>query len=275
MIVASGRTQTAEEYFETIRDFMAWGYSVAIMDWQGQGGSYRIGDDRSRQHSNGFQDDIDDFALFLDKLNAVDEFQKLPRVLFAHSMGGNISLRYLADHPEAFKCGIIVAPMLGIKMHKFLDTIAGPVLKTVNALNMFEKHAPGQSEWSETIADIAMPFLSSDPERRVIQKYWYLKNPELQCGGVTFGWVKEAFNSIDILKSKDVRQNITTPLFIAVAEKDMVVCNTSTQEFAAKVPNATSKIYAGSQHVIQAEKDDIRKPFMADVKQYVEKHLSL
>lgn len=273
VVIAQGRTQTAEEYFEIIRDFLDRQFSVAIMDWQGHGGSYRLNNDNTRHHSNGFDEDVRDLGLFINKINAIDEFQKLPRILFAHSMGGHLSLHYIIQNPDIFTCAFMVAPMFGIKMNAFLNLISPPILTIAKIFGKMNKHAIGQRKWNEQTYDLTKPFVSSDKIRRNIQKYWFLKNPELQCSGVTYGWIDAAFKSCRLLKDKTALQSINTPLFFAVAEQDKVVSNTSIRHVARHIPNCEIETFKKAQHVIQAERDDIRDSLLHSFDLFVEKHL--
>lgn len=129
IVIAEGRTEAIEEYSETIRDWNEQGYACAIMDWQGQGLSYRYFNDNTRQHSEGFDRDVADFSLFIDLLKQQDAITSLPKILFGHSMGGNLGLRYLADHTGEFKCAVLSAPMLGLNPKRIIKYAANPILR--------------------------------------------------------------------------------------------------------------------------------------------------
>ena len=55
--ILSGRAEFIEKYYETIRNLLDRGLSVAIFDWRGQGGS-------ARQLKNPHKGHIDDFSLY-------------------------------------------------------------------------------------------------------------------------------------------------------------------------------------------------------------------
>ena len=269
VIIAEGRTECIEEYFETIRDFNAQGYACAIMDWQGQGRSYRYMDDNSRHHSIGFEYDISDFGQFLAVLN-ID----LPRVLFAHSMGANITLRYMAERPTIFKCAYLSAPMLGLKPKRLIRYTARVVLDLADRLNAMEKYALGQSKWNLAFANIAKHKVSSDSLRRDLQPYLFQNDPELHCGGVTFGWLKEALVSIAFLHDKDTCARITPPTFMAMAGRDVVVDNDGAMMTASLLPHCETHVFEESEHQIHRERDEIRSGCMTQFYNFVEKHLS-
>jgi len=268
IIIAEGRTETIEEYFETIRDFNARGYACAIMDWQGQGLSYRLTDDNSRQHSIGFDQDISDFDEFLGRLNS-----DLPKILFAHSMGGNITLRYMADNSDMFKCAYLSAPMLGLNPKRIIKYAAKAILNFATRFKWLEKYAIGQTRWNERFANLAKYKVSSDPVRREVQPYLFKTRPELRCGGVTFGWLNEALKSIEQLHTPVLCARITAPVFMAIGEKDIVVDNAGLGLTASLLPNCETRIFAKSQHQIHRERDVIRNKLMQSFYSFCEKHL--
>lgn len=268
IVIAEGRTECIEEYFETIRDFNAHGFAVAIMDWQGQGLSYRYNDDSTRHHSEGFEQDIDDFDVFLGRLPT-----NIPKILFAHSMGGNITLRYMTNYPKAFKCAFLCAPMLGLRPKRIIKYSASAILNLAGRFSAMDKYALGQSAWSEKFANVAKHKVSSDKIRRELQPFLFKTRPNLRCGGVTFGWLNEALKSIAILHTPETCSAIKTPVFIAMAQKDFVVDNDGTRLTASLLPNCTIETFKKSEHQIHREQDFIREKLMQSFYDFAEKHL--
>ena len=273
IVLVEGRTEVIEEYFEMIRDLNAHGYACAIMDWQGQGLSYRYFDDNGRHHSEGFDKDIDDFKIFMDVLSKQDHFKTLPKVMLAHSMGGTITLHYIAHNPDIFKCAYLTAPMLGLNPKRFIKYAGAAILNTAAKVNWLEKHAFGQVAWNETIANIAKFKVSGDPVRRELQAHLFKANPKLRCGGVTFGWVAEALKSISFLHDPTFCKKITIPVFIAIAEKDIVVDNDGSHKTAALLPTCEKHVFKNAEHQIHRERDDIRDKFTKSFITFIEKFL--
>lgn len=273
IVIAEGRTEVIEEYFELIRAFNAKGFACAIMDWQGQGLSYRYFDDNTRHHSEGFDRDIRDFGDFITALNMQSSLADLPKILFAHSMGGNITLRYLADNSQIFKCACLSAPMLGLNPKRIIKYTATPILRMVKSLKWLKRYAFGQTRWSETFANIAKYKVSSDPVRREVQPYLFKTRPELQCGGVTFGWLNAALSSISQLHDADFCKKITLPVFIGIAGKDIVIDNDGIYKTASHLPDCETQCFKGSEHQIHRERDEIRNPFLDSVFTFIEKHI--
>ena len=274
IVLAEGRTETAEEYFEIIRRFYSQGYAVAIMDWQGQGLSYRYNNDNSRHHSEAFEVDIDDFSEFLNILDTNTDLASLPKILIAHSMGGNITLRYMADHPDTFRCALMIAPMLGLKPKWMVRLLALPLLALATRFRFLDKYAIGQMKWNEMVANKAKYFVSSDPVRREIQPHLFKTRPELQCGGVTYGWVKEALKSITLLQSPNIAKRITTPTLFAIAGKDRVIDNDKAYTLMTFMPHAATVYIKNAMHQIHQETDLIQTPLWEAFETFLQKHLS-
>lgn len=107
IILVGGYTEFAEKYFETFNDLLAHGYNVGTLDWRGQGGSQRYLTDPQKAHSIGFEHDSADLAQYL------KQYSGAPVYLVAHSMGGNIALRLLHDHPDLVRAAILSGLMIG------------------------------------------------------------------------------------------------------------------------------------------------------------------
>ena len=274
IVIAEGRSEVIEEYYELIRDFNKLGYACAIMDWQGQGLSYRYFDDYTRQHSEGFNVDIDDFHHFINTLSDIKKLNTLPKLLFAHSMGAAITLHYIAKQPNIFECAYLCAPMLGLNPKRIIKYIAKPLLKAAVKLNFITKHAIGQTPWNETFANLSKYKVSSDPVRREVQPYLFKNKPELRCGGVTYAWVAEALKLIAPLHKVDMCQKIKIPVTIAIAEKDVVVDNEGTHITAALLPHCEKISFKDSQHQIHREKDKIRDDLLQSLIIFYNSHLS-
>ena len=89
--ILPGRSEWIEKYFETVRDLRARGFSVAILDWRGQGLSDRALPDRRRGHVRNFSE----YDLDLETLMREVVLPDCPPPLFAigHSMGATVLLR--------------------------------------------------------------------------------------------------------------------------------------------------------------------------------------
>ena len=63
-------------------------------------------------------------------------------------------------------------------------------------------------------------------------------------------------------------KSITTPLFIASAEDELLVDNQAHAHVIAHVQNGSGKTYADGMHELMMEKDALRQTFIKDVAAY-------
>ncbi len=86
VVIAQGRAEFIEKYFETVGDLLKRGLTVVAFDWRGQGLSGRELDNSRKGH-------IDDFSLYERDLDAILDqvlipFCPEPWFALGHSMGG-------------------------------------------------------------------------------------------------------------------------------------------------------------------------------------------
>ena len=92
----------------------------------------------------------------------------------------------------------------------------------------------------------------------------YKENPTLQLGGVTVGWLKQAFQAIDQIQST----SIELPILLMQAERDTIVANTWQDKVVARNKIMQKKCYHGSLHEILFEQDAIRDLALNDIFQF-------
>ncbi|MBU1695833.1 MAG: alpha/beta fold hydrolase, partial [Proteobacteria bacterium] len=88
--------------------------------------------------------------------------------------------------------------------------------------------------------------------------FWILhneiaNNPDLAIGGVTWGWLNAAFESIKILKQDAIISRITTPILMISAQKDSIVSSKAQEKFSEKLPNCTFLSIKGAFHELLFE----------------------
>ena len=95
VLLFPGRTEYIEKYGRAARLLTASGYSVATLDWRGQGLSDRLSDDPLLGHVLRFRDYQTDVATLVEFTTR--HSTPAPNFLLAHSMGGCIGLRALTQ----------------------------------------------------------------------------------------------------------------------------------------------------------------------------------
>jgi lysophospholipase len=258
VICLPGLGEFAEKYFETARDCAAMNLSFYIMDWMGQGKSDRFLKNPLKRHSTGFENDINDLDFFIK--NHVPK--NIPLVMLAHSMGGNIGMRYLMRPPHTFACAAFSAPMFGIKAVAGFETAARVLATFMNTI-AGQSYVPGGGDNPpENRSKIHGPDdFSSDPVRAAVHNAWREIDPSLRVGGVTFGWIYHALKSCAAIKKTGALENIKIPCAFYAAGDEHLVDNTAIRDAAARIKNAKFIELKDARHEILMERDDIRKQF--------------
>lgn len=260
IVISTGRIEAYLKYKEVIYDFYRNGFAVFIHDHRGQGLSERMTDNPHHGYVTTFNDYVTDMMQFIN-----DIVSKLapegPRYLIAHSMGCAIGALTALLAPGAFQRVVFCSPMFGIRpalpawMEKALLNAS---MRKYSRLGKNFGYFYGQADYA------AVPFsqnkLTQSPIRYQVFRKLYTETPSLQLGGVTFNWLKAALSAMD-----DIEQrigNLDLPCLVLSAGADKVVDNRRQKRVAKKLPNATFKTIPGARHELLIERDDIRRPVM-------------
>ncbi len=261
VVCLPGLSEFGEKYFETARWARDHDLSFWVLDWMGQGRSGRYLPNPEKRHSTGFQDDIDDLHYFLMEYvkhaSVSTDVGRIPLAMLAHSMGGNIGLQYLAQHPDIFECATFSAPMFGIK-----DFASSPKLASLAFSGAFKLLAGKHYVFDGSDWGGESDLLSSDPVRNLIFDQWLSSDPELRTGNVTFGWVYAALRSCFQLQNPEFLRSIQTHCTIAKAGKEELVDNKAIDRVLHALSNASLLDLPDSEHEILMERDPIRDKFL-------------
>ena len=109
----NGRTEFIERNIDIYRDLTQRGYGVWTMDWRGQGFSVRSLQELQHHHIESFNQYVKDASYFLDQVVRIKEAVG-KKILLAHSMGGQIALRYLLTDAgkTSFDKVVLSSPLL-------------------------------------------------------------------------------------------------------------------------------------------------------------------
>lgn len=264
VVILPGLSDFAEKYFETMRDMLARGLGVFIMDWPGQGKSARLLPNRQKRHARDFNEDLADFHAFMTDI-VRPRTGDTPLIMLAHSMGGHLGLRYLHDYPETpFTAAAFSAPMVGIQALQHLPLPAAQALSSFFNSSFGDSFVWGGHEWSSISPKNQKGhlLLSSDPVRGRLQPQWFDHDPDLQVGDVTFGWVHAAVCSCAKLQKAEYLEAIQVPCLLGLAGKELLVDNNQIQRAARYISQARLLELPDSLHEILMERDPIRNAFL-------------
>lgn len=264
VIVAPGRTEFIEKYFEVTRELQARGFAVFCIDWRGQGLSGREVDNGLKGHFVSFDDPVNDLSTALKLLAA-----KLPRphIGLAHSMGGAILLRALTTRRIELDAAAFSAPMWGIAG---LSDFAKKYVRFMVALGAGSTFAPGvEKKWKRE--NFKKNPVTHDKERHARCQGLITEEPRLALAGPTVGWVSAAAEVTESFQQPGALAHLRIPILIASAGEEQLVDNDSHPIVAAQLPQATHIIVAGARHEILMERDELRAAYWAAFDELVER----
>lgn len=264
VIVAPGRTEFIEKYFEVIRELQARGFAVFCIDWRGQGLSAREVENGQKGHFVTFDDPVNDLSTALKLLAG-----KLPRpyIGLAHSMGGAILLRALLTRRIELDAAAFSAPMWGIQG---LTDMAKKYVRFMGALGLGAMFAPSvDKKWKRE--NFKKNPVTHDKERHARCQGLITEEPRLALAGPTIGWVAAASDVTESFQQPGSLAHVRIPILIATAGEEQLVDNASHPIVAAQLPQATHITIEGAKHEILMERDELRAQFWAAFDQLVER----
>ncbi|MBQ4798517.1 alpha/beta fold hydrolase [Pseudoalteromonas sp. MMG006] len=260
VVISTGRVEGLEKYKELIWELYCNNFAVFIMDHQGQGRSYRHLKNKHKgfvKHYNNYSSDLNNFDQQI-----VSKHWQGKKIMLAHSMGSAIAIDYLAKFENSYKGVFLSAPMFDIFTKDVPKIPTQFIVKLATLLGLHSFYAFGQGNYNPI--PFAENVLTSSEERYTYFRQTYKLEPNIQLGGVTFGWLAA---TIAFLKSID-NLNVSIPLFIASAASDTVVNNKAQYSFAKRHAHATIESFEDAKHELLFERDEIRKPLLTNFYQF-------
>lgn len=255
-----GRTEFIEKYSEMIAELLDRHFAVVVMDWRNQGLSDRPLANRSKHYYADFAPAAGDLASLAQHLSGAGLPE--PRYLLAHSMGGHLSLRFMHDNPGFFASAVLSAPMVDVRYAPMPEWFVRWLARTAVALGGGESYAPLQRDYGKwQRGKMNMDLLTHDAERFWDEHFFIDQNPDLALGGITYGWLDAAINSIDLINAPGYPEAIETPILIIQAGADRLINNGSQAAFAGRLPNGRLQVIDGARHEMMKETDEYRQAF--------------
>jgi lysophospholipase len=255
-LLLHGRAEFIEKYKAVANRLIEKGFDVVSLDWRGQGLSTREVENRYKGYIHSFEDYTADLtALFDDMIKP----RGLPVYILSHSMGGHIALRFMAQFPYKIKKAVLASPMVDIALPGFIHPLSKYLSRQLSQRHFAKTYTPGSKNYASKSARFQGNKLCHDPEQFQILHDEIRKNPGLAIGGVTWGWLNAAFESIEILKNEVLLQNIKTPVLILGAQKDAVVSLAAQKKLSQKLSHGYFHCIEGAFHELMFETPRIRE----------------
>ncbi len=257
VVICEGYRQIIEQYEDIVEGLFEKGFSVYVFDWKGQGGSSRHLDDSGKVHSDGFEEHIETLDELVKNI-VVKEGKAL--ILMAHSMGGNIALRYLKEHPGVFDKAVLVATMIDINesaLPKSKTEMMDDFIKAVG--NDLTSYAP---EHHVKNFERNGSLFNRETVRTIFKAF--RDNPELKTKGPTMGFLRCVIESINVVKGINIDgspyiSDIKTPIIWFIPEEDKMVCPHFQKEMVQVLENAVCVYTPGGHNSLFSDHDNLVK----------------
>lgn len=266
--VFTGRAEMIEKYFETVADLRRRGFDVTVMDWRGQGGSYRALRNPRKGWIRDFSEFDRDLACFMRQI--VQPSCPPPHFALAHSMGGHILVRHAGGAAPLFSRIIVSAPMLAFHESQLgIEPSWARFYAAVSRrLGFGRSYVRGGSDDAEP-PEFEDNDLTSDRDRFARNRAIGEAAPELLLGYPTIGWLDAAFRSMSVLNEPDYARRLKVPLMMFIAGQDTVVDSRVSEAFASRFKVGTAVALPSARHEILQETDEIRGRFWAAFDAYL------
>jgi lysophospholipase len=268
LLFLPGRGDCYEKYVESLSQWQAEGWHVTALDWRGQARSGRVGRDDRTGH-------IADFAVWLDDLAAFwaiwSAQSPAPHVLVAHSMGGNLALRAVAERAVQPDALVLSVPMLGMLM---LGLPQAPL--HLFARLMARLGDPRRPAWPDNekpgYQDERRFLLTHDASRFADEAWWREQRPDLRMGSPSWGWVESALAAIRRLEQPGVLERVTLPVLLIGTSADQLVSYPAIERAARRLPRGELLSFGEeSAHEVLREVDAVRDVAMAAIAAFLDR----
>jgi lysophospholipase len=258
--VFTGRSETIEKYFETVRDLRDRGFAVAMIDWRGQGHSSRRLRDPRKGYVRSFADYEVDVETFVQQVVLPD--CPPPYFALAHSMGGTVLLRLAHAGKRWFDRVVLSAPMIDLPGNR----TALPVrllLRTLRFAGQGGRYVPGGNDSMAGLEPFVSNPVTSDPVRYARNAAILEEDPTLGIASPTVAWADAAFGAMHTFRAAHYPSQIRQPILMLAASSDSVVSTSAIEEFAYHLRAGSHLVIAGARHEILQEQDRYRGQFWA------------
>lgn len=277
VVFVQGRGTFLEFYEVVVVPLLERGLDVWMYDLSGQGGSTRLVNSQRHdeitaqqmQHIDTFDHYVEDLSSFVDDIVLPQAQGRL--FLGAYSTGGHVALRYLQkkSSENPFQASFLISPLLAINLP--LSNISmSYLLWGASWFSNLESYVP---EAGHEDPVFNMPFegnpYTSDEVGFDQLKQLCISHKPFMMGGVSYGWVRAATDSISNLWEKNAIKSINIPVLIATGGDDGVVDVSYNKQFVDQLSKGRHLYYEKGRHELFRESEELKALFWAELDQFL------
>ena len=252
------------KFHEVAHFFWQAGFDVFFLEQRGHGYSGRQIDDKDMVHVIDYADYIADVKTFMDKI-VIPSAGKLPKIIYAHSMGGAIAALFLEEHPEYFDAAVLSSPMFSIKTGSTPSIAVKLLCAKIRLLHQENLSFPGGKRFD------GIPSFETSSARSE-KRYNYIFNQRLadehyHTYMMSNGWGAASFKATARLLRR--ASKVKTPVLLLTAGNDALVNMSGHEKFAKRAANVQQINYEGSKHEIYNDVDEVREKYFNDIFNFI------
>lgn len=260
VLIFPGRTEYIEKYGPVAAEFASRGLASIAIDWRGQGMADRLLDDPLTGHVDHFTDYQKDVSALMRAARSLN----LPRPYFlvAHSMGGAIGLRAVIEG-MAVQAAAFTGPMWGIHIAPHMRLPARILSSLMPKLNQGHRLPFGTTNTPYVLVE---PFennmLTTDAPMYDMMRDQLTAHPELQLGGPSYIWLREALAETAHLAQ---RAAPSLPCITYVGTNERIVDVPRIHERMDSWKGGQLRVVEGGEHEILMESPELRVPVYDEI----------
>lgn len=262
VVITTGYADFIESYHETIREYLKRGYAVWMMDWAGQGGSEKSAGPPMKGQT--IYDHINDLQQFRDSIVTADADK--PVFLSTHSMGGQVALHFLHNHPGRFDAAMLATPLVDMNVTPDEKSRLRADFNTSVANGFGDQVIPnGRRKATRALTAERKGLRDDNPIRMNLHKTFMLLNDKLKAEEPTIAWSDSLVTATDKSNEPAFLKAIDTPVLFGIGLEDDVVNNNSIRRASLLMPHARAAEITGGTHGLWIDRDAQRGAWWAEV----------
>lgn len=264
VLILPGYAEPAEKWFEIVRRLNGDGYTVWVLERQGQGGSERLTPWRDLGHVDSFDPDVAAVRALVNVV--IRPTGDTPLVLLGHSAGALVALR-AAESGLPSDGLILSSPALDLRQ---LPRPKAQVLQTTGwarRLMLEWLKLPGQPGWRRDGPDGVAAGVTSDRIRGAVQQAWLAANPDLRMGSPSLGWFAAFFEAA--LAAQADAERINAPVLMLGAGQDNQVLIAPQTKICRTIRDCREVRYSAGRHELHMESDAVRDAWLSEIEGFI------
>jgi len=263
VLILTGYGETAEKWFETVRHLNGAGFTVWVLERQGQGGSERATPWRDLVHARSFDPDVAAIRAMVRVV--IRPGGQTPMVVLGHDQGGLAAMLALEDGLPVDGL-ILSSPALQMRSLPRSPDETRRLGLWANRLGLGWMKWPGEPGWIREVPATTLAQRTADRQRGSVQQAWMLANPDLRTGSPSLGWRSAFFEAAERAR-KDTRR-IRLPVLVLTGGADSRASTMAQDQLCQAITNCRQVRFPTGRQDLHMETDAVRSPWLTEIERF-------